>query len=314
MSQPWHDIDDPGVWHKPKAAESDAMSTRAQQQPPPEEKREAYVRLSKGEFLPPPEGVEFNKKCKVRVKVDFLNDLGKSMKKVTFSLFSIYKDETQSLSHTVDGYEENGDAEAGMTLYYPTGHKGDDKAQLFFKAFHLRGEKEIESERITLPREKVKIFPLPFRPDESYTESPRKFGANRNKGKRLHAGCDLYAPEGTKIYAIADGKVTLGPYEFYKGTQAIELDHGDSIVRYTEIQKAANGIAIGSSVIAGQLIAYSGKITFDDGTVMQMLHFELYSGKEKGPLTDKNNPPYMRRNDLLDPTDLLDKAILKKDA
>ena len=157
MAEQWHDIDDPGIWVKPKAAQPDATAAQAQSQPPLEGKKEAYVRLSKGEFLPPTEGIDFNQKCKVRVKVDYLNDLGKPMKKVTFSLFSIYKDETKSLSQTVDGYEKDGYAEAEMTMYYPPGHKGDDSARLFFKAFHLRGEKKIESEKITLPQKEAKV-------------------------------------------------------------------------------------------------------------------------------------------------------------
>jgi len=40
-----------------------------------------------------------------------------------------------------------------------------------------------------------------------------------------------------------------------------------------------------------------------------MLHFEMYSKKATGPLTNKQNPPYKRRSDLIDPTQFLNKSF-----
>ena len=80
------------------------------------------------------------------------------------------------------------------------------------------------------------LFPLKFLPKESYKEAPRHFGARRSKGKRKHAGCDLYAPVGTPIFAVADG-VVLDFYEFYLESWALEVDHGDFVVRYGEVKK-----------------------------------------------------------------------------
>jgi hypothetical protein len=167
MSQnDWHDIDDPGFYKKPsktnasssqsseKASSTDNFDSNTNKA----DERKALVKLSEGKFLPPAEGVDFNEKCKVRVKVEFLGDSVRSMKKVTFSLFSIFQDKTEDLCHCVDGYEENGFAEAEMTMYYPSGHRGDGKkAEYFFKASHVRGEKEIESEEITLPFQRKQI-------------------------------------------------------------------------------------------------------------------------------------------------------------
>ena len=89
-------------------------------------------------------------------------------------------------------------------------------------------------------------FPLPFVPTQSYKTGGRRFGANRDDGKRKHAACDLIAPKGTEIYAVENGKVTYGPYLFYRGTYAIEfrLDSG-KVVRYCEIEKVASGVAVG---------------------------------------------------------------------
>lgn len=64
-------------------------------------------------------------------------------------------------------------------------------------------------------------FPLPFVPRQSYKTGGRRFGANRDNGRRKHAGCDLIAPVGTPILAIADGVVMeAAEREFYRGTYA----------------------------------------------------------------------------------------------
>jgi murein DD-endopeptidase MepM/ murein hydrolase activator NlpD len=149
-------------------------------------------------------------------------------------------------------------------------------------------------------------FPLSFVPTQSYKTGGRRFGANRDDGKRKHAACDLIAPKGTEIYAVENGKVTYGPYLFYRGTYAIEfkLDSG-KMVRYCEIEKVATGVAVGTTLTEGSLIAYVGKMYVDS-----MLHFELYDGTGSGPLTVRSNPPYQRRSDLINPTDYLDACAL----
>jgi murein DD-endopeptidase MepM/ murein hydrolase activator NlpD len=144
-------------------------------------------------------------------------------------------------------------------------------------------------------------FPLDFVPKHDYHTGGRRFGASRSEGTRKHAGCDLIAPEGTKIYAVHDGTIVRGPYHFYHGTHAIEVDHGDFTVRYCEIKKVAQGLRVGSQIAAGQVIAYVGKMYHSS-----MLHFEIYSGVASGALTQPNNSPYRRRSDLKDPTPYLD--------
>jgi len=150
-------------------------------------------------------------------------------------------------------------------------------------------------------------FPLPFKPKLSYHEGGRRFGANRDGSKRKHAACDLIAAKGTEIYAVENGQVAYGPYLFYRGTYAIEfrLDSG-KVVRYCEIVKVATGVAVGSKLTEGTLIAYVGKMYVDS-----MLHFELYDGTGSGPLTVRSNPPYQRRSDLINPTDYLDGCTLR---
>ncbi len=150
------------------------------------------------------------------------------------------------------------------------------------------------------------FFPFKQLPSVNWTEGIRRFGARRSGGRRAHAACDLYFPEGTIIHAITDGRVTLGPYDFYQGTFALEIDHGSFLARYGEIQRSTL-VRQGDHVTAGQPIAKVGNLT---GIVNSMLHLELYDKSAQGPLTVRGNQtkktsdgvPFMRRRDLIDPT------------
>ncbi len=163
------------------------------------------------------------------------------------------------------------------------------------------------------PNDGGEYFPFAKLPSSDWTSGARRFAANRNgsAGKRAHAGCDLYFPQGTPIYAVADGKVTLGPYFFYNGTYALEVDHGSFIARYGEVQQATL-VKKGDSVKAGQKIARVGHLV---GITVpsDMLHFELYDKSASGPLTvgasqskkRADGVPFLRRKDLIDPTPFL---------
>lgn len=165
-------------------------------------------------------------------------------------------------------------------------------------------------------------FFFPFKekdlPSKDWIKDIRCFGARRSGGKRAHAGCDLYAPVGTTIHAIASGVVTLGPYLFYDGTYALEVDHGSFLARYGEIQKGAL-VKAGDRIQAGQPIAKVGKLL---SMKISMLHLELYDKSATGPLTVKNKStkrtakgvPFMRRADLIDPTLKLDQWKDKRPA
>ncbi len=156
------------------------------------------------------------------------------------------------------------------------------------------------------------LFPFPSLPVSDWTHSPRAFGSNRNNGRRAHAGCDLYFEKGTWIHAIGDGTVTRGPYPFYCETFALEVDHGEFLARYGEIQKATT-VKEGDRIHAGDQIAKVGHL-IGIQVPSDMLHLELYDKTASGPLTitDANRSkkrsdgvPFMRRMDLVDPTSQL---------
>jgi murein DD-endopeptidase MepM/ murein hydrolase activator NlpD len=151
------------------------------------------------------------------------------------------------------------------------------------------------------------FFPFTQLPLESWTDGMRAFGSRRDKGARVHAGCDLWFPVGTTIHAITSGIVRATPYLFYHSTDALEIDHGTFVARYGEIKKGSALLIVGDKVSGGQEIAKVGKL---DNMSISMLHLELYDKSVAGALTVKTNQtkrndrglPFWRRRDLMDPT------------
>lgn len=148
-------------------------------------------------------------------------------------------------------------------------------------------------------------FPIPkWEAKYNYHQGALRFGANRDHGKRKHAGCDLYGPLGSPVLAITHGTV-IRIYRFYGGTDAIEINHGSlGVARYCEIHPSSN-IKAGGLVEARQQIGSIATIK-GHGKLHPMMHFELYSGQGNGHLTQPSNKGFQRRTDLVDPTELLD--------
>ena len=154
-----------------------------------------------------------------------------------------------------------------------------------------------------------KYWPVPdWISTYSYKQNPRNFGSKR-AGGRVHAGCDLYAPLGAPVLAIADGRV-LESRDFYLGTFQVTIDHGAlGVVRYGEV--SPDDIPrTGAVVEAGQQI---GKIGHLGRGLQPMLHIDQFSGTATGSVTNSNNPPYSRRSDLQDCTKLLDSLLCLRD-
>jgi murein DD-endopeptidase MepM/ murein hydrolase activator NlpD len=143
------------------------------------------------------------------------------------------------------------------------------------------------------------FFPLNYTPQLDWTKGPFQFGAVRSG--RKHAACDLVAPKNTEVVAFTDGVVLEDLRYFYNGTYSLVINHYYCHVRYGELRSNGVGLKIGEKVKAGDVIGHLGVL--NDKT--SMLHFELYQGNEVGPYTDRSKPPFMRRKDLMDPTQLL---------
>jgi len=177
------------------------------------------------------------------------------------------------------------------------------------------------------------IFPLTVKPENdpgkkwSYRNwrdvnrgNAAAYGRSRDR-RRLHAGRDLYTNEYESVVAICDGKI-LRTSPFYNGTNEVSVLHTTKderkfIVRYGELDPSSIVVRPGDDVKQGQHLGNTGRLINDNGqptvildqTVVFMLHFELYTGQVaynlSVALTNQNNPPFLRRDDLSDPIDIL---------
>jgi murein DD-endopeptidase MepM/ murein hydrolase activator NlpD len=92
-------------------------------------------------------------------------------------------------------------------------------------------------------------------------------------GKRFHGGVDIAARVGSEVKAPISGKVIFSGAARGYGN-LVEIDHGDNVVtRYAH--NAANLVAVGDEVKAGQVIAMVGRTGQATGA---HLHFEIRLG------------------------------------
>jgi murein DD-endopeptidase MepM/ murein hydrolase activator NlpD len=109
------------------------------------------------------------------------------------------------------------------------------------------------------------------------------FGTRRDpftKRVSRHEGLDLQTRSGAKVYATADGVVTMSKYRRGYG-YTVEIDHGNGIVtRYAH--NAKNLARVGKRVERGDVIAYVGN---SGRSTAPHLHYEVrVSGVAQNPL------------------------------
>lgn len=133
------------------------------------------------------------------------------------------------------------------------------------------------------------------------------FGADRDGGKRKHAGIDLIQSPGIDVVACASGTVKQIISGFYAGTSAIFVHNDDGFwINYGEVNPS---VSAGTKISKGQVI---GKTMKNNANGLCMIHFEVYKGNFTGGSSFDSkvnsgflNIPdkaYARRNDLLDPS------------
>ena len=147
--------------------------------------------------------------------------------------------------------------------------------------------------------------PLLPMPDIPVPQHPGAFGVRRKYD--VHSGVDLYAPEGSKVYAIEDGVVVyVGWYTgskcdtpWWNDTRAVYVEGDTATMVYGEIQELPR-IVKGASVKSGQHIGnVLTVLKKDKGRPMSMLHFAM---KQKGYDALYNRGVYMLN---LDPVPVL---------
>lgn len=108
----------------------------------------------------------------------------------------------------------------------------------------------------------------------SFTDT---FGAPRSGGRR-HEGVDLIAKSGQFVYAAADGTLTkqyIDTPGSLSGNGWRLTVTGGTYFFYAHFSGFPSGLAVGSKVVAGQIIGYVGA-TGNAGT--PHLHFEIHPG------------------------------------
>jgi hypothetical protein len=159
VAEAWHDINDPGYFKpaepdKPKKSPPKEYAADTVQKSPAD--KSPKVKLSAPQFIKGSDGFAFNKKCRAQVNVEYLQPTSRN--KVTFKLFSRYNEEDQDMQCQAEGFENDGIAEAELTLFYNDTHYNDyceDPSvtlDYFFKASHPIGN-EVESPPLTMPCE-----------------------------------------------------------------------------------------------------------------------------------------------------------------
>lgn len=129
------------------------------------------------------------------------------------------------------------------------------------------------------------VFPLP---EGTWTAtSPFGYRTHPITGERkLHAGADYAAPDGTKIMAVADGTVTQASYTDSAGGHVViehEIDGKTVATVYIHMWQKGIHVHEGDTVTAGQHIADVGSSGQSTGP---HLHLEVHLGGEDGTLTD----------------------------
>lgn len=144
-------------------------------------------------------------------------------------------------------------------------------------------------------------------------DHPGAYGVQRKY--EIHTGVDLYAPEGTPIRSVEDGRVVAiewftgpdadPPCPWWLPTKAVLVEGPSGVVLYGEVSPL---IEEGDIVDRGQIIAMVKRVIRNDkGRPTSMLHLELHrrgTTKSTHPWTVLHECP----ESLMDPTYLLIEA------
>jgi murein DD-endopeptidase MepM/ murein hydrolase activator NlpD len=174
-----------------------------------------------------------------------------------------------------------------------------------------------------------KTWPVPA----SYSKKVPKSGTQgafwEYRKDRHHCGVDIYAPEGSPVLSVANGRVVeTGEFSspeilpYWNQTYYVLIRNQDGVFcKYAEL--AGVQVVVGESVKAGQILGRVGQVLncqkvganspqyiqeLINGQQASMLHFELYAAIRMdcpnylGGNWFKNRKP----NGLLDPTGYLD--------
>ena len=134
---------------------------------------------------------------------------------------------------------------------------------------------------------KLPVFSLPMEStdvDVDYSDTVLVFSPTM-KDYRTHLGVDITGELGQEVMAVADGVVTNVWQDPFMGT-CVSIEHtGNSISYYKNLDPVVKeGIVIGASVKAGDVIGAVGESAMNEVAQDPHLHFELkVNGKHVNP-------------------------------
>ncbi|MBQ8739440.1 MAG: peptidoglycan DD-metalloendopeptidase family protein [Clostridia bacterium] len=115
---------------------------------------------------------------------------------------------------------------------------------------------------------------------------------------RTHLGVDVLAELGSEVFAVADGTVTNVWDDPFMGT-CVSVEHsGNAVSIYKNLAKdVGDGIVIGCSVKAGDVIGSVGETAMNEIAQEPHLHFEM---TVKGETVDPKNHLKFPTKDIVD--------------
>jgi murein DD-endopeptidase MepM/ murein hydrolase activator NlpD len=156
----------------------------------------------------------------------------------------------------------------GRVLGAEVVRRGKTHRAFWFSADGGRGGNYYRPEGFSLDRE---FLPAPL----EFTEITSAFGITRQIGRRFqeaHGGIDYAAPEGTPVYATADGTVEFAGVQRGYGNVVVVKHREPLATLYAHLSGFAAPVAQGFRVRQGELIGFVGRTGWATGP---HLHYEV---------------------------------------
>ena len=138
-------------------------------------------------------------------------------------------------------------------------------------------EPEGEAEAVSA---KELVFSIPVAGDIKVSYSPDALVYNKTMGDwRTHEGIDVEAPMGTKVKAVAQGKVMSIEEDDLMGT-VVRIDHGNGLVSIYANLAATPAVREGDAVAMGAVIGSVGDTALGEIGEVSHLHFAMEKNGE----------------------------------
>lgn len=155
------------------------------------------------------------------------------------------------------------------------------KADIFIELSHM-------ADRLALPYKIIRLSAEPadttlFIPVRGISRSDIEdtFGAPRPDG-RVHEGLDVFAPQGTPVFAIASGYVVRRGQSGLGGNYVYIIGAGGKRYYYAHLSHFAPGLRVGMPVTVETVLGYVGN-TGNASTTPSHLHFGVYGQGAENP-------------------------------